>query len=49
MLEPRLQGELSKLASRLFFGSGEWVVEKGAQFAQRAKLPPPAPKPPVSQ
>jgi len=45
LLEPRIRGEMAKLASRLFFGSGEWIVEKGALLAQRAKLPPP-PKPP---
>jgi len=45
MIEPRVANEAAKLASRVFFGAGEWVVEKGAQFVQRAKLPPP-PKPP---
>jgi len=43
MLEPRMAGEMARLASRLFFGSGEWVVEKGAQLVQRARLPPPKP------
>jgi len=45
MLEPRINNDTARLVAKVFFGSGEWLVEKGAQFAQRAKLPPP-PKPP---
>jgi len=44
LVEPKIRNEYAKFASRLFFNGGEWIVEKGSQLLQRAKLPPPPTK-----